>query len=367
MKIAQLVSNYHTVSPKSNRGIYSHVAYLADQLVSKQHDVTLYAAGNSLTTAKLEYINKYSVARMDVSDNLKRNNLNLLVSKCYKNSKNFDIVHAHFTILSSFFSNLVNVPTVQSIHSPIDKDTKDILRFFKHNNYISFSLAQRKMMPELNWVANIYHGLDLKKFAFNPKPQNYFLYLGRITEEKGVHFAIQAAKEANVKLIIAGTSYPTEGYWHEQIEKHIDGDNVRYVGEAGLEQKIKYLKNAKAVLFPTQYNEAFGLVMIEAMSCGTPVIAWKNGSVPEVISHRRTGYIVKSVDDMVKAIRRIDKISREETRNRAETYFSVEKMVSGYEKVYSSVIENYAKQINNDNGNGNGNGSTLMSNIPFIL
>ncbi|MFA5188874.1 MAG: glycosyltransferase family 4 protein [Patescibacteria group bacterium] len=350
MRIAQVASNFYAVSPNSNRGIYSHVAYLTDHLVDHGHQVSLYAAGNSVTKAKLEYINKYSVAKMAISDNLKRNYLNLLLSKCYKNSDNFDIIHAHFTLLSSFYSYLAHVPTVQSIHSPIDSETKKILKFFKNNNYISFSLAQRKLAPELNWVANIYHGLDLKKFAFNPNPKDYFLYLGRITEEKGVHLAIEAAKGANVKLIIAGTSYSQEGYWHEKIEKNIDGETIKYVGEAGLEEKIKYLKNAKAVLFPTQYNESFGLVMIEAMSCGTPVIGWRNGAVPEVISHCHSGYIVKSVADMVKAINKIDKISREETRKRAETYFSVGKMVTGYEKVYAKIIEEYhQKNIEKNN------------------
>jgi len=146
-------------------------------------------------------------------------------------------------------------------------------------------------------------------------------------------------------LIIAGRSYPNEGYWHEQIEKRIDGKTVRYVGEADFDQKITYLQNATALMFPTQYEEVFGYSMIEAMSCGTPVIGWKKGSVPEVIQDKKTGYLVNNVKDMVKAIKNIDKIKREAVRERVERLFSVQKMVSGYNKVYEKIItENERKK-----------------------
>jgi glycosyltransferase involved in cell wall biosynthesis len=172
------------------------------------------------------------------------------------------------------------------------------------------------------------------------------LYLGRITEEKGVHRAIEAAKATSTPLIIAGVSYPTEGYWHKHIEKHIDGKMIQYVGEASFKAKIAYLKNAKALLFPTQYDEVFGYAMIEAMSCGTPVIGWNKGSVSEVIANNRSGYVVDSISDMVKAIQCIDDISRQATRERVCNLFSVEKMVSGYAKVYARVIDEqrYRKQ-----------------------
>jgi glycosyltransferase involved in cell wall biosynthesis len=211
-------------------------------------------------------------------------------------------------------------------------------------NYVSFSLAQRKAMPKLNWIGNIYHGIDTELFPFNPKPKPYLLYLGRVTEQKGVHLAIEAAKAAGMQLIIAGYSYQNEGYWYEQIEKHIDGVTVRYVGEANFDQKIDYLHNATALLFPTQVNEHFGYVMIEAMSCGTPVIGWKNGSVSEVIKNGETGYVVNSVKGMVKAIKSINKISRKATRERAERLFSVEKMVSGYQKIYEKIITESASK-----------------------
>jgi glycosyltransferase involved in cell wall biosynthesis len=232
----------------------------------------------------------------------------------------------------------MKTPTLISVHSPIRNEIRPFLQRYRHLSYVSFSLAQRQQMPELNWVANIYHGIDTEKFAFHPFPKDYFLYLGRVTEEKGVHYAIEASKAAGVPLIIAGGSYQAEGYWHKNIEPEINGTSVRYVGVANEMQKIELLQGARALLFPTQYDETFGLVMIEAMSCGTPVIGWRNGSVPEVVKDGVTGYIVDSVDGMVTAINAIDKISRQATRKRAEAYFSQKKMTQGYLKVYERMI-----------------------------
>jgi glycosyltransferase involved in cell wall biosynthesis len=351
MRIAQLTYIYHRVFPNSNQAIYSHVGWLTNGLVQDNNDVTLFASGDSETKAKLFSVNPTATSKdPSISEDERKNLTHHLISQCYQQAKKFDIIHSHFSLSSAFYSRLVSTPTVQSLHSPINPHNKKLLLDYKDNNYISFSLAQRRQMPELNWVANIYHGVDIGKFSFNPQPQDYVLYLGRITEEKGVHLAIEAAKAAGVQLIIAGRSYPSEGYWHEKIESHIDGKSVRYVGEADFPTKIEYLKNAKALLFPTQYDEVFGLVMIEALACGTPVIGWDNGSVGEVIKDRTTGFVVKSVKDTVKAIQSIDKINREDCRARAQNLFSVEKMVSGYEKVYVRIIEDYLKKHYNNNG-----------------
>ncbi len=339
MKIAQLVYNLYPVKPDSNQAIYSTVSGLSDGLVERGNDVGLYASGDSITKATLHAILETSSKDLDISNEDRKTYYNILASECYKRASEYDIIHSHFSLVSSYFSSLVSTPTVQSLHSPIDPKVVNFLLRYKSNNYISFSLAQRKQLPQLNWVANIYHGVDTRTFAFNPFPEDYFLYIGRITEDKGVHLAIEAARAADVPLIIAGPSYPDEGYWHKSIEKFIDGVKVKYVGSANFAEKIKYYQNAKALLFPTQRIEPFGMVMIEAMSCGTPVIGWNNGSVSEVVQHRETGYVVNSVGEMVRAIKSIDKISREATRKRAIKFFSIEKMVTGYEKVYLKIIE----------------------------
>jgi glycosyltransferase involved in cell wall biosynthesis len=344
MRIAQLVSNLHDVDAKSNHAIYSHTGILTDAFVEKNHAVTLFASSGSVTKAKLHGFPPPSVAGLALPESVRKHYTHSLISQCFNRAKEFDIIHSHFTLLSSFYANLVDTPTVNSIHSPITEELKPLLMQFKKNRYISFSHSQRKQFPELNWVANIYHGVDTNLFAYNETPEDYFLYLGRITEEKGIHYAIEAAKAAGVRLLIAGRSYATEGYWHTHLEPHIDGVNVSYVGEADLERKIELYRNAKGLLFPTQYDEVFGLVMIEAMSCGTPVIGWNKGSVPEVIQDGETGYLVSSIEEMTEAIQNIDKIDRKACRKRVEELFSVEKMVRGYLRVYERIIADWKRE-----------------------
>lgn len=339
MKIAQLNSSFYKAEPNSSHAIYSHVAWLTNGLIALGHEVTLYGATDSLVNGAVESVLPRPASELKLKDEIRRYYTHLAVSRCYGRAAAYDIIHSHLNLVPSFYAALVKTPTVTSIHAPIEQDIYKLMLECSDCNYISFSLAQRKTMPKLNWIANIYHGIDTKIFSFNAKPKPYLLYLGRVTEQKGVHLAIEAAKAAGLQLVIAGYSYQNEGYWHEQIEKHIDGKTVRYVGEASFEQKIDYLRHATALLFPTQANEHFGYVMIEAMSCGTPVIGWKNGAVPEVVKHKETGYCVNSVKETVKAIKNIGKISREATRDRAEKLFSVEKMVAGYQKVYEKIIE----------------------------
>lgn len=346
MRIAQLVSNFHPTSPAFQKAINSHVAWLSNGLVARGHDVHLFASSDSQTDAILHSVSE-SLSKSDLSEDLVRYYMMLLVSSCYEYAhKSIDIIHSHFSLFSSFFSRLSNVPTVTSIHSPITDRIRPFLEYFRGERYISFSLAQRKQMPELNWYANIYHGVDTSIFGYNPTPGEYLLYLGRITEEKGVHLAIEAAKTVDMPLYIAGASYPLEGYWQRNIEPHIDGKNIRSFGDASFDRKIPLLQNAKALLFPTQANEVFGYVMIEAMSCGTPVIGFNKGSVSEIIKHGETGFVVSDVDSMVAAIHRIHEIDRAKVRKRAELYFSVEKMVTGYEKIYQRILGDRAFQQN---------------------
>jgi len=349
MKIAQLASNFRTIDPQANGAIYSHVAWLTNGLINSGHQIELYASGDSHTKAKLHSVTKKSTVSMKIPEMTRNYYLHWLISLCYKNAKKYDIIHSHFFALSAFYSNLVETPTVQSIHHLPNNDLRQIANKIKNNKYISFSLAQRRAMPELNWVGNIYHGVDTNIFCYNPEPADYCLYLGRIAKDKGTHLAIEAAKNAKLPLIIAGASNQKENYWHEKIQKHIDGKKVRYVGEANFKEKINYLRNAKVVLMPSQIEETFGYVLIEAMSCGTPAIGWNYGAIPEIISHNKTGYVVDNIQEMAQAIKSIDKISRQETRKRAERYFSVEKMVAGYAKVYQRVIEEHNFKNNKKN------------------
>lgn len=339
MKIAQITASYTAVTKKENKAIYSHVAWLTEGLIEKGHTVDLYASKDSDTSAQLHSLDFSEEKQSPVEQT--RYKQWASISDCYRNAQKglHDIVHSHFNIMSAFFADLVNVPTVISIHSPIEEWMKPILMKYKHLNYISFSRAQRKQMPELNWVANIYHGVDMDMFTCNETPSDYALFLGRITKDKGTSEAIEACKIAGIPLRIAGASYESETYWHTEIAPHVNGETVRYVGAATFDGKIALLQNAKVLVFPTHYHEAFGYVMIEAMACGTPVIAYNHGSVPEIVRHGETGFIVNSVEEMAEALKKIDTIDRSVVRKRAELFFSAKQMVEGYQIVYKRILD----------------------------
>ncbi len=342
MRITQLTTTVNQVAPQAQKAVASHVAWLSNGLVDRGHEVHLFASDNSITKAKLHGVTG-ELSAQELSPDLSRYYTFLNISRAFEFSQqNADIVHTHFTLLSSFFSPISSVPTVVSVHSPIDERMRTLAGFFKTERYVSFSLAQRKQAPELNWYANIYHGVDMNVFAFNPDPEDYLLYLGRITEDKGVHYAIEAAQKAGKQLRIVGASYPNEGYWQKHVEPHIDGTQIRYLGEAPFERKIELFQGARALLFPTLVSEAFGYSMIEAMACGTPVIGFNNGSVPEIVQENVSGFVVENADEMVGAIQKIDTVDRSRVRRRAEQYFSVEKMISGYENIYKRIVADSA-------------------------
>lgn len=339
MKIAQISASYTPVSEKENKAIYSHVAWLTEGLIKKGNEVHLFASGESKTSATLHSVDFINGNQIAIEQ--KRYEQWGLLSDCYKkaNQGMFDIIHSHFNVMSAFFSDLTKIPTLISIHSPIEAWMVPILKNYKHLNYVSFSRSQRSQLPELNWVANIYHGVDLDLFTYNDKPKEYALSLGRITSDKGTHHTITACKEAGFDLKIAGSSYQTEEYWHNEIAPYINGSSVRYIGEATLEGKIPIIQNAKVLLFPIEWEEPFGYVLIEAMACGTPIIAFNRGSVPEIVKHGVTGFIVNTVEEMSDALKKIDTIDRKEVRKRAEMFFSSKQMVNNYNAVYQRLIE----------------------------
>ena len=340
LHIAQISTADHPIAIDQNKAIYSHIAQLTEGFSSLGHLVTLFGHKDSNTSAKIHDVQLNYPE--DLANSLTRYEQWSLISDCFLEAQKgtFDVIHSHMTIMTGFFSRLEKeTPTLISIHSPIEDWMKPILLKHKDEKYISFSLAQREQLPELNWYANIYHGIDTELFAFNENPDDYILFLGRITHDKGVHIAIQSCLEAGENLKIAGRSYGSETYWHEQIEPYINGKNIRYIGEVSLEEKIPLIQNAKAVVFPTFYREAFGYVLIEAMSCGTPIIAFPNGSVTEIVKDGKTGFLVKSQEEMVEALKKIDTIDRNECRKRAELFFSQKKMIKHYESVYQRVIQ----------------------------
>jgi len=340
LHIAQIAPVANPISATQNKAIYSHIGQLVDGFVAKKHKVTLYGAPAS----QVDGIVKSSIFHHDDASKaaVTRYEQWGLVSDCYLEAQKgaYDVIHSHMNVMTGFFSRLEKeTPTLISVHSPIEEWMKPILLKHRDEKYISFSLAQRKQMPELNWYANIYHGVDTDLFAYEEHPEDYVLFIGRITHDKGAHVAIAAAKDAGVPIRIAGRSYGTEDYWHKMIECNINGTDVRYFGEVSLHEKITLIQKAKAVVFPTFYHEAFGYVLIEAMACGTPVIAFPNGSVPEIVRTGVTGFLVTNQEEMTEAIRHIDSIDRKQVRNRAEQFFSLKKMLGHYDSVYHRIVQ----------------------------
>lgn len=236
-----------------------------------------------------------------------------------------------------------NIPLVYTLHDPIYPWRRDIFRMFQTKNqyFISISNNQRKPAPNLNWAGTVYNGLDLKKFPFSDKPKNHCLFLGRILPRKGTAEAILAAKLAKDKLLIAGPLHDTF-YWEKKIKPRLN-KNIKYIGNIPYEKTYKYYGESKVLLCPLQWEEPFGLTFIESMACGTPVIALDRGSAREVIKNGKTGFVVKNLREMAKAIKKIDQIDRKECRKWVEENFTTEKMVDNYEKVFYKILSRNKK------------------------
>jgi glycosyltransferase involved in cell wall biosynthesis len=265
----------------------------------------------------------------------------LICSILKKYSKeHFDIIHVHPADRALPFGYLFpKIPFVYTLHDPVSPWRKKIYRLYKTKNqyFVSISKAQQKPAPDLNWVGTVYNGIRLKAFPFNPKPKNYLLFIGRIFEKKGTDTAIKIALKTKQDLIIAGG--PDKGaFWEKKIKPYLKRKNIKYAGCVPYEKTYKYYGGAKAVLCPIKWNEPFGLTFVEAMACGTPVIAFDKGSAKEVVKDGKTGFVVKNIKGAIEAVEKIDRIDRKDCRKRVEDNFSVDKMADGYEKVYYDIL-----------------------------
>jgi glycosyltransferase involved in cell wall biosynthesis len=328
--------------------------YTAEELGKRGHEVFYFGAKESrLNYAKLisnempalknnkEII---SFLRPEINEEVVNFYEQSLIAKIYQMDKKekFDIIHLHPYKRCVNFAPLTKTPTVITIHDPIDDFVKYILSWTKNIPQIflvSLSNSQRKPSPDLNYIATIYNGIDLKKFKFNEKPQDYFVAAGRFVPEKGIDLAILAAKKAKIKLKIAGG--PAKGiFWEKKIKPYLD-KNIQYTGMVDYFKMGDFYRKAKGLLYPQRWQEPFGLVFIESMACGTPPIAFDRGSAKEIIKNGKTGFVVKNFDEMVRAIKRLDKIHREDCRSWVEEKFSVSRMVDDYEKVYYKILAKY--------------------------
>lgn len=352
LRIAQIGTVWETTPPPLYGGTERIVYNLTEELVKRGHDVTLFATGDSKTSAKLESIYPKALYRDGIPWSNPLYPL-LHLTNAFDKAEKFDIIHMHFNTRQDYvalaLAGYVKTPTVFTMHFvlPGKKDMANRDRFlllgkYKKRNFITISNAQRTL-SFLNYAGTVHNGLDLSDFQFNANPQNYIAWMGRICHEKGTYEAIQASQKAKVKLVLAGkvdwANDIYRKYYEEKIKPRLDAKSVVNIGELAEKKRVRFLKNAKAVLIPINWNEPFGLVTIEAMACGTPVIAFDSGPIREQVIHGKTGFIVKNVDQMAKAIGNIDKIDRMFCREHAYANFSARKMGEEYEKIYRNILK----------------------------
>lgn len=334
MKVA-ILSPVAWRTPPRHYGPWEQMASnIAEGMVKKGVDVTLFATGDSETAGKLDAIcaQGYEEDRSQDAKVLEC----LHISNLMEKADDFDIIHNNFDFLPLTYSALIKTPLITTIHG--FSSPRIIPVYKKYNSighYVSISNADRS--PELDYLATVYNGLDVSNFKFNETPEDYLLYFGRIHPDKGTEEAIAIAKKSKRKLLIAGI-VQDEGYFKNKIEPQFDGQIV-YVGSAGPGKRNELLGNALALLHPINFDEPFGLSVAEAMLCGTPVIAFSRGSMPELIKHEETGFLVNTVDEAVEAVSTLNKINRHECYTWATSQFSSDKMVSDYFELYKQILD----------------------------
>jgi glycosyltransferase involved in cell wall biosynthesis len=346
MRIAQVAPLVESVPPKHYGGTERIVAYLTEELVRLGHRVTLFASGDSVTSAELIPVCRRSFRRNKrATDYLSREVL--LMDHVMQRAGEFDIIHFHTGCLHYLISRHLKVPHVTTLHGRLD--TPELFRLyerFRDMPMISISNAQRVSWPCANWQATIYHGLPLDLFRFHAEPGSYLAFLGRASPEKRVDRAIEIAKRVGMPLKIAAKVDPADRrYFKREIEPLLNDPHVDWLGEISDKDKDEFLGNAYSLLFPIDWPEPFGLVMIESMACGTPVIAYACGSVAEVMNDGVTGFVVNEIEEAVEAVRRVRDLSRARCREVFEKRFTASRMASDYIDVYTRLADSRMRRM----------------------
>ena len=344
MRIAQIAPLAETVPPKLYGGTERVVAWLVDELVELGHDVTLFASGDSRTRAKLEPVWPYAFRlgrpRTDpVAVHA------VLLEAMARHAAEFDVIHCHIDWLALPLLMRSGVPFLTTMHGRLDiAGLPNVVRHFPEAPFVSISNNQRLPLLGANWLGTVYHGLPSGSLRPRFEPGSYLAFLGRLTKEKGPEEAIRIARAVGMPLRIAAKVPKGERrYFKEQLEPKIDGHDVQLIGEVNDTTKEKFLAEAAALLFPIDWPEPFGLVMIEAMACGTPVIAYRHGSVPEVIDEGTTGFVVDSEEEAVRAVGRLGEIDRRQVRACFDRRFTAQRMASEYAALYEGLVRRRAR------------------------
>lgn len=334
MKIAMLAPVAWRTPPRQY-GPWERVASLITEgLVKEGIDVTLFATQDSVTKGKLHAVCPVGYEEDKAVDRKVWECLH--ISEVFEHASEFDLIHNHFDFLPLSYSDLVTTPLLTTIHG--FSSPKILPVYQKYNGkvkYVSISNADRD--PSLEYVATVYHGIDVENFTFQEAPSQTLLFFGRIHPDKGAREAIEIARLSKRRLIMAGL-IQDEAYYRQSVEPHIDNDQITYVGNVGPDRRNELLGQAAALLHPIKFNEPFGLSVVEAMACGTPVIAFQRGSMAEIIVNEKTGFLVTSTEDAVRCVERLSEIKRRDCREHIEQHFSVARMVADYIKVYQQIL-----------------------------
>ncbi len=338
MRIAQVAPLYESVPPKYYGGTERVVSYLTEELVRQGHDVTLFASGDSETKAHLVAACRRSL-RMDKHCVDRLAHHMLMLEHVMQHAAEFDIVHFHTDYLHFPLSRREQITHVTTLHGRLDlPDLVPLYQEFREMPVISISNGQREPLPWANWQATVYHDLPADMYQFRDKTGTYLAFLGRVSPEKRVDRAIEIAKQVGIPLKLAAkVDRVDKDYFENVVEPLLRHPFVEFVGEIGEGEKEEFLSNAYALLFPIDWPEPFGLVIIEAMACGTPVIAYRGGAVPEVMEEGHTGFIVEGLEDAVDAVRRVPELSRKRCREVFDHRFTAARMAHDYVQVYERL------------------------------
>jgi glycosyltransferase involved in cell wall biosynthesis len=340
MRIAQVAPLYERVPPLFYGGTERIVSYLTEELISQGHELTLFASGDSLTKSRLIAPCAKAVRLNPACEDPWVYHF-LQLEQVFQNAAAFDIIHFHIDYLHYPFSRRLDVPQLTTLHGRLDQpDLVPLYREFCDMPVVSISNAQRNPLRAINWLDTVYHGLPTDLYQLQKSRGSYLAFLGRISPEKRPDRAIEIAKRANLKLKIAAKVDPHDrDYMEREIRPLLDHPLVEFVGEINDQQKGEFLGEAAALLFPIDWDEPFGLVMIEAMACGTPTIAFRRGSVAEIIDDGITGFVVDNIDGAVDAIDKVKYFDRQSCRKVFESRFSVKRMAAEYLKIYERLTQ----------------------------
>ncbi|HET9845414.1 MAG TPA: glycosyltransferase family 4 protein [Nitrospira sp.] len=341
MKIAQLSPLWESVPPQLYGGTERIVSYLTEELVRQGHDVTLFASGDSKTAARLKACCDRAL-RLHDNGMINRDAPNILMQEWAlgAESGHYDVVHSHLDFLGFPMSRRAHAPVVTTLHGRLDlPELQPIFNEYSEMPVVSISNAQRKPLPDAKWAGTVYHGIPKDLYSRHDRPGSYLAFLGRISPEKCPDHAIEVAKRVGMPLRIAAkVDAADQAYFKQKIERLLDHPLVEYVGEINDAEKNDFLGEAAALLCPYDWPEPFGLVLIEAMACGTPVLAYRQGSIPEIIDHGVTGYTCDNIAEMAQAVAGLPLIDRKRCREVFEKRFTVERMAKDYLTIYESMV-----------------------------